>query len=122
MKLISRLIFVSISNLVAVMAADYFIGGFDVSLEPANLLFVVGLLTLFNVFVRPILKFLFTPLIILTLGLFTIVINGVILYSVDILSENITISGLTPLLYATLLISFLNIIINLSAKSLYRKA
>lgn len=120
MKLISRIIFLLASNLIAILIANQFIEGFSVSLEPVNFLLVIGLLTLFNVFVRPALKFLFTPLIVITLGLFTFVINGGILYIVDILSESITINGLQPLVYATLLISVTNLLISLSARSLYR--
>lgn len=121
MKLISRVIFLLASNLIGLLLANHLIEGFAVSLEPINLLMVVGLLVLFNVFIRPALKLLFTPLIILTLGLFTFVINGAILYVVDILSESLTISGLAPLVYATLLISVINFLISLSARSLYRQ-
>jgi len=121
MKLISRLIFLFASNLIAMLIANHFIADFEISLEPANLFFVVGLLTLFNIFVRPALKLLLSPLIILTLGLFTFVIDGGILYVVDILSGSITINGIMPLIYTTLVISAVNLLISLSARSLYRQ-
>lgn len=121
MKLISRLIFLFASNLIAILLANYFIDNFSISTNPSDIFFVVGLLTLLNVFIRPALKFLLTPLIVITLGLFTFVINGALIYLVDILSENITINGLVPLVYATLLISAVNMIVSLSARLLYRQ-
>jgi putative membrane protein len=50
-----------------------------------NLLIASLLLGLLNAFVRPILMLLVLPLLIFTLGLFTLVINAVLLYFVGVL-------------------------------------
>lgn len=69
--MIARLI---ISSL-AVIIASFFIDG--VSIEPWHWCVVVAVvLGLLNTFVRPILKLLSIPINVLTLGLFTLVING----------------------------------------------
>ena len=50
-----------------------------------NLLFASFLLGILNAFVRPILLLIALPLLIFTLGLFTLVINALLLYFVGVL-------------------------------------
>ncbi len=121
MRLISRLIFFFFTNLIALIVAAQFIDGFEVSADFVNLLIAAGVFTLINLYVRPIVKFILSPAVILTLGLFTLVINASMLYLLDILSENVTITGIEPLIYSTLLITLVNILLNFSAKSLFQK-
>ena len=54
-----------------------------------TLLVVALVFGLFNAFVRPILKLLTCPLIVLTLGLFTFVINAIVLWLTSALSESL---------------------------------
>ena len=61
-----------------------------------------------------------TPIIILTFGLGIIAVNALIIYLLDILMVNITITGLVPLVYGTLVISLINMAINFSAKKVYK--
>jgi len=74
MKLIIRWAVISL----ALFAAVYFVPGIMVEDPNAWTVFAVMALILgvVNAFIRPILKLLSCPLILLTLGLFTIVING----------------------------------------------
>ncbi len=74
MKLIIRWAVITL----ALFAAVYFVPGISVEDPNAWTVFAVMalLLGLVNAFIRPILKLLSCPLILLTLGLFTIVING----------------------------------------------
>ena len=112
LKFIGRLIFALISNLAALWVAAYFIKGFKISSNIRAFLLVVGIFTLINVFVKPIIKFILSPVIILTFGLGLIILNAVILYAIDIYSGGITINGLTSLFYATLIISLVNFILH----------
>lgn len=121
-KFLSRLIFSFFSNLIALWAAVYFIKGFEIAPDFIKFSWVAAIFTLLNIFIRPILKLILTPLIIITLGLGIIVVNAAVLYLLDFLSPDITITGLMPLFYATLLISLVNILISLSAKRVYREA
>ena len=52
---------------------------------PADLIIASLLLGILNAFVRPILMLLALPLLIFTLGLFTLVINALLLYFVGVL-------------------------------------
>ncbi len=119
-KFISRLIFSFFSNLIALLVAVYFIEGFKVSFDFVSFMMVAGVFTLLNIFIRPIFKFVLSPIIILTFGLGIILVNALMLYFLDILLINITITGITPLIYATIIISLINILINFSAKRLYK--
>jgi putative membrane protein len=103
------------------MAAAYFIQGFEVSPGLNSFLLVTTVLTLINTFFRPILKLILTPAIVLTFGLGIFLVNALMLYLLDKLLINITITGTVPLIYATLIISLVNFIINFVAKSAYKE-
>jgi putative membrane protein len=72
--------------------------------------FVLGLL---NYFLKPLLKTLALPLEIITLGLFTIVINMALIWLLDMMFDELSIPFLLPLLYTTLIIWGLSIVIKL---------
>jgi len=55
--------------------------------QPQNLLIAALLLGILNAFVRPILMLIALPLLIFTLGLFTLVINALLLYLVGALLQ-----------------------------------
>lgn len=105
------------SNLAALLAAEYLITGFSVTDDWMGIAIVVLLLTLANSFVLPILRFMLKPLIWLTLGILGFVLNGVLIYLVDIFSSGLTISGLIPLVLATVVIGAVNATISLAAKA-----
>ena len=121
MKFVSRLIFSVFSNSIALYVAAYFITGFNFLGGFVELIIAGAILSVINTFIRPILKLILGPLIILTLGLFIIVVNAATLYILDIFSQPLTIQGYIPLLYASLLIGFVNFIISTSGKLLQRE-
>lgn len=120
MKWLGHLIFSYFSNLLALVLAGNFIAGFVITSNFNDLLIAAATFTLINWFIRPIVKTLLSPVIWLTLGLFTLVINAGMLYLLDILSVNVTINGTEPLIYATLLITAVNILLHFSAKTLFK--
>ena len=67
------------------------------------------------------LKTILAPLVWLTLGLFTIVINAGVLTLVDFFTTDITINGLVALLYGTLIISAANLVVGMSVKSFIKE-
>lgn len=117
MKSLQRLIVSYISNFIAFIIASYTIQGFEVTNVFIDLLWLVAIFTLLNILIRPVIRSLLTPLIILTFGLFIIAINAGMLWLLDFLSPHITINGTLPLVYTTLIISLINIILSISAKS-----
>ena len=120
-KFISRLIFHFFTNFIALLATTYFIKEFEVVPDLASFSLVAGVFTLINVFIRPILKLILSPVIILTFGLGIILVNALTLYLLDIILTDITITGLSALIYATLIISLINILISFSAKKIYKE-
>ncbi|MGA2853275.1 MAG: phage holin family protein [Verrucomicrobiota bacterium] len=69
-------------NTLAVLVAAIVLGGHIAYKSPADLIVAALLLGILNAFVRPILMLLALPLLIFTLGLFTLVINALMLYGV----------------------------------------
>lgn len=65
-----------------------------------------------NAFLKPILKILTLPLLLLSFGLFSIIINMFLLWLVDILIQELTIGGILPLFWATILISGINLLVS----------
>ena len=66
-------------NAVALWTAAYFITGLDFTGDMVRLLMVAAVFGVVNSLLRPLLTVLTCPLIVLTLGLFTLVINAVML-------------------------------------------
>ena len=99
------------ANIVALYAAGRFINDFTVPSDIKHLVVAGVALTLINLLVRPILKLILSPIIILTLGLGVIAVNALTLTLLATLLQTVTINGILPLLYATILISFINIAI-----------
>ncbi len=62
-----------------------------------------------NWLIKPILKFITKPLIWLTLGFFSIVINMLILYGLDYYFPNLQIEGLIALFWSSLIFAAANI-------------
>jgi putative membrane protein len=72
-------------NTFAVLVAAIILQGHIAYKSPADLIVAALLLGILNAFVRPILMLLALPLLIFTLGLFTLVINALLLYFVGVL-------------------------------------
>lgn len=109
--MIGRVISLYLGNAVAFLVAAFLIPGFDLFGSASGFLLLILLVTVIHIVIRPIIKFVFTPIIILSLGLFNIVINAIILYVVDIYSRNISIDGLVALVLATIIISFIGLLL-----------
>jgi putative membrane protein len=118
MKFFSKIILAFISSAIALWAAAYFVSGFELSFDLKPFLTVTAIFTVLNVFLRPVLKLIMSPIIILTLGLGIILVNAFVLYLLDFILVEITINGLLSLLYATLIISVVNVLTHFSAKNL----
>jgi len=88
-------------------AAVYFMPQFlnDIKVSGTTAALIVALVMSFlNTFVKPILKLLSLPITILTLGLFSLVINAVIVYFCDYLVDGFKVSGfIQPLIFGFIL-------------------
>jgi len=117
--MLRRIIITFVANAIAFLAAGYFLPGFNITGSVTDFAIVIGILTLINLIIRPIIRLVLSPLILLTLGLFNIVINGFIIYIIDFYFENIKIDGLVTLLYATVILTIINVA--LGAGRLFKK-
>lgn len=117
---ISRFIFSFFVNFVAIIIAANYIPNFSISGGFQNLLIIIAIFTVINLLIKPILTFILGPLIVLTLGLLSVIINAAMLKLLDFLSSNVTITTIESLIYATIIITLINIILNASAKSLFK--
>jgi len=119
MRLISRFILFTLANAIATIIASQYIQGFIIKdTDIITILSLSSVLAAINIFIKPVVKFFFTPFIIITLGLASFAINAAMLYLLDFLSPDITISPLKSLVFATLVFTSINIVVNLSAKSI----
>jgi putative membrane protein len=75
---------------IAVAAAAYLVPGIDVGDNAAKAVILTAvILGIINAFIRPVLKLLSLPLILLTLGLFILVVNSVCFYLAAWISRTI---------------------------------
>lgn len=98
-------------NTVAVMVAANVIEGigFDTLW---GLLVASLLLGIFNALLRPLLLLLSLPLVILTLGLFTLVINALMLYFVGQLVKSFHVADFWAAFWGALVISLVSLVLN----------
>src|SRR3989344_7128744 len=106
-----------LGNSLALYLAYYFVPGFVVNGGWKEYFLAGAFLALLNLTVKPILKAISMPLIILTLGLFTLVINGLLLWTVDYIFDFVSIRDVTTLLYAVVVATIVNLIISVTAKA-----
>jgi putative membrane protein len=112
----SRLLVRWLITAVALLAAAWLVPGIEVRgqawLAYAAMALVLGLV---NALIRPVLKLLTCPLIILTLGLFTLVINGVTLLLAARIAERLGIEffvrGYWPAFFGALIVSLVSMLL-----------
>lgn len=96
------------ANGLALWGLTLFFAGFVISDGFISFATAALVLTLLNIFVRPLLKLITFPLIIITFGLFNIVLYIVILYAADALTETLMIGSLGTLFWAALVLGIVN--------------
>jgi len=77
------------------------------------LIFIGVVLGLINFFIKPILNLITLPLKILTLGLFSLIINMAIIFFLDVIFPELEISGISALFFTSLIVWVLNLFFNL---------
>ncbi|MDN5941619.1 MAG: phage holin family protein [Nitrospira sp.] len=96
---------------IAVFLAVMIVPGIEVDSLPTGL--IAGLvLTILNLSVRPILFVLTLPLIVLSMGLFLIVVNALLLGLTAYLVSGFSVTGFWPAVGGAIVISFVTMILN----------
>jgi putative membrane protein len=79
---------------------------------PSGLLLAALVLGLLNAFVRPVMVRLSLLLVILTLGLFLLVINALLLWSVGLVLKDFHVDGFASAFWGSLIISLTSLVLN----------
>ncbi|HEY4484358.1 MAG TPA: phage holin family protein [Candidatus Paceibacterota bacterium] len=106
------------SNSVALWVAYLLVPGLIVNRGVTGFVLAGLVLGLLNLTVKPILKFVSAPIIILTLGIFSLIINGFLLWLVSYFLDFVVIQTSSALIWSTIIISFVNVIITTASKAL----
>ena len=113
----TRFILRWIINAVAIFLAIHFVPGISLEGGWIALILVALIFGLVNAFLRPILQMLTCPLIILTLGLFTLLINAFMLWVTAAIGSfvgiHMTIQGFWPAFFGALVITVVSIVLSM---------
>jgi putative membrane protein len=117
-----------IAGALAIFLAARFVPGVAINVIPGESVFlgialteewqvilVIGLiLGLINFFIKPILDKLTIPIKILTLGLFSLILNMAIIWFLDVFFTELQIGGIIPLFITTVIVWITNLILGFS--------
>jgi putative membrane protein len=109
---VAQLILRIVINAIALTAAAYLIPGIEVTSDVVQLLLVAVVFGLVNALIKPIVSLLSCPLTLMTLGLFTLVVNALMLMLTDALVDGIAVDGFFPALLGALVISIVSTILS----------
>lgn len=108
MGLITRIALKIILNAAGLYAAGLYLKGFSVPSDITGLLTAALVISLVHLIFRPVLKIISFPLLLITFGLFNIVINLVLLFAADAFTASIAIEGWRTLLIASFIFGIIN--------------
>lgn len=107
-----RLLLALFLNALALIITTYIVPGFEVTDFWAALLAAI-ILGAANTFIRPLLLFLTAPLNVVTLGLFTFVVNAIMLRLVDIIVPGLTIDSFIIAIVAAVVLAVVSTALNM---------
>lgn len=98
-------------NALALSAAAWIVDGIQLTGGFGDVLVVALVFGLLNALLKPLIVFFSLPFIFLTLGLFALVVNGVMLLITDRLTESLAVSGLWAAVLGSIVISLVTMIL-----------
>lgn len=96
----------------AVVILTVFLPGLIRYDDLAGVAVFAAVLALLNSFVRPILVILTLPINLITLGLFTLVLNGIVFWLATLIYPGVTVPGLWEAILAALVVSAVGFVAN----------
>lgn len=112
-----RLILRILINAAALWAAVHFVDGIHFTGTIPSLLAVALVFGVLNAIVKPVLVFFSLPFIIITLGLFTLVLNAIVLLLTSALSSRLglglSVGGFVPAFWGALVITIVSLVLSL---------
>lgn len=99
-------------NALALSAAAYLVSGIQLTGGFWDVILVALVFGLVNALLKPLVWILSLPFLVLTLGLFTFVVNGLMLLVTARLTEHLAVSGLWAAMLGSIVISFVSMLLN----------
>jgi putative membrane protein len=106
----------------AVGVATAVVPGMDVDGGLLTYLWIAALFAVVNVILGPILRLLSLPLMVITLGLFSLVVNGFLVVVTAWLSSKLSVSGFGTAILAALVISLVNMVVGFVLRPVHAMA
>ena len=100
-------------NAIALWVAARVVPGIGLSGELGSILFVAAVFGVVNALVKPIVIFISIPFVVLTLGIFILVINAGMLMLTAALVDSLSVRGFGTALLGSLLISLVSLLLSL---------
>lgn len=100
-------------NAVALWVAARLVGGIELAGEFWPVLLVAAVFGLVNALIKPVVMLLTLPVVVLTLGLFTIVVNALMLMLTAALVDALAVEGFMAALLGSLLISVVSFVLSI---------
>ncbi len=100
-----------LATALGLLVVDLIVPGVDIANFPSALLaaIVIGFV---NAFVGPVLRVLSLPITFITLGLFSFIVNGILLWLASVIVPGFTMSGLLAFILAPIVLSFCSTFLN----------
>ena len=99
-------------NAIALWAASALVSGISVSGSIVEWLVLLAVFALINAVIKPILKLLTLPISVVTLGLFTWVINAFLLWLTSALTDALEVDGIIAAFLGSLVISIISTLLS----------
>ncbi len=106
-----------ILNTLALMATAYIVPGFSFA-SISTLIFAAIIIGVLNTFIRPILLFITLPINFITLGLFTFVVNAIILRLAALIVPGFSVDGWGTAILAAVVLAVVSTTLSLLVKDL----
>ena len=100
-----------LATALGLLIVDMIVPGVDIANFPSALLaaIVIGFV---NAFISPVLRVLSLPLTFITLGLFSFILNGILLWLASIIVPGFTMNGFFAFILAPIVLSFCSTFLN----------
>jgi len=108
-----KILLTIVGNALALLATAYFVPGIRFTGDWLQLLVAGAIFGLLNLVVRPIAVLLSLPALVLTLGLFYFVLNGLLLWGFSKLLPGYDVAGFVPGLMGSLVIWVVNLLLGI---------
>lgn len=112
-----QIIIALILNALALMATAYIVPGFSV-VDFKSAILAAIVLGVVNTFIKPILKLITLPITLITLGLFSFVINAIVLFIVSAIVPGLKIDGWLAAILGSIVLSLVSTTLSMLLKDI----